>query len=270
MKSWEASKHSIITLTTDFGYRDTFVAQMKGVMLALCPSATLVDITHDIEPYSIRDAAHAIASTYRRFPKGTIHVGVVDPGVGSERRGVIVCSDGHFFVGPDNGIFHPVYCSEADARVFLISDARFVANSQSPTFQGRDVFAPAAAWLARGIAPEEFGPACADITRLDLSVPLTRGECVIGEVVDVDRFGNAITNITREHLAGFGENPIAEVAGITATRKAYYAAAEDRSLYWLVNSSGDLELFVREGSASRCFGIRKGEKVEVSPMKSRP
>lgn len=269
MRSSEASGHRIVTLTTDFGCRDTFVGQMKGVILTIAPGVTLVDITHDIEPYAIGEAASAIASACRCFPEGTVHVGVVDPGVGSERRALIVESDGHLFVGPDNGIFFPVFSGGADARAFVISDPRFVRGACSPTFQGRDLFAPVAALLAAGAGPEEFGPPCTEIAHLRISVPTKQGDCIVGEVVSVDRFGNAVTNITREHRRGQGEQMRVEVRGVAARLETHYAAAKDKELHCLFNSSGYLELFVREGSAVRSFGVGKGDRVVLCPGTAR-
>ncbi len=263
MCSSGASSPRIITLTTDFGSRDTFVGQMKGVILSINPTASLVDLTHEIGQYDVHEAAYAIASSFRWFPPGTVHVGVVDPGVGSERRAVVIQSEGHVFVGPDNGIFSFAVRPEALMRVFQILKPAFIHAKVSPTFQGRDVFAHAAAWLSRGVAPEELGPECREIVRLSVAEPCVGDGVIAGEVVHIDRFGNAITNISSGHLKDMGGRFVGEVRGVKAPRAAHYRGARGEGLHCLVNSSGDLEFFVPEGSAAELFRIRRGDVATV-------
>ncbi|MGE5239964.1 MAG: S-adenosyl-l-methionine hydroxide adenosyltransferase family protein [Chloroflexota bacterium] len=263
MSSSGASSPSIITLTTDFGSRDSFVGQMKGVILSINPAVSLVDLTHEISQYDVHEAAYAIASSFHWFPAGTVHVGVVDPGVGSERRAVVVQSEGHVFVGPDNGIFSFAVRPEVPMRVFQILNPEFIRAKDSATFQGRDVFAPAAAWLSRGVAPEELGPQCDGMMRLRMTEPRIGGGVVVGEVVHIDRFGNAITNISWDHLKDTGGRFVGEVRGMKAPRAAHYRGALVGELHCLVNSSGYVEFFVPEGSASELFRICRGDMATV-------
>jgi S-adenosylmethionine hydrolase len=276
----------IITLTTDFGYKDPFVGEMKGVILSINPSVTFVDITHGIEPHNIEEGAFVIGSSYKYFPSGTIHIAVVDPGVGSERRPVIIDADGYYFVGPDNGIFSYVISFSEKMKVIHITEAapqkilRFFGNHilkgvftrgtmsplwaiDSPTFQGRDVFAPVAAWLSKGVALEAFGCAIDDFKRFEVPLPKIGGDRISGEIIYVDRFGNAITNIRKSDLQGVGEKFSVEIKGKVVRPVKNYSQASDNSLYCLINSSGHLEFFVNMDSASRLYDISKGEKVTV-------
>ncbi|MFO0753388.1 MAG: SAM-dependent chlorinase/fluorinase [Thermodesulfovibrionales bacterium] len=259
----------LITLTTDFGYKDPFVGEMKGVILSINPQVVPVDITHDIDPQDIQEGALLIGESHRYFPKGSIHVVVVDPGVGSGRRAVIVEAGGHFFVGPDNGVFSAVLSSPESARIIHIVEEKYVLALRSPTFQGRDVFGPAAAWLSRGVALEEFGPRIADPVRIALSQPRREGGRIIGEVIHIDRFGNAVTNIRRSDLEACGGLLDAEVKGIPAARVQHYAQAGENSLHCLVNSSGRLEFFVNRGDAAERYGIGKGDRVVLKTDKDR-
>jgi S-adenosylmethionine hydrolase len=277
----------IITLTTDFGYKDPFVGEMKGVILSINPSVTIVDITHAIEPHNIEEGAFIIGSSYKYFPSETIHIAVVDPGVGSERRPIIVEADNHYFVGPDNGIFSYVVSCSSNVKVIHITEAtpqkiwRFFGNHalkgvftrgtlsplwviDSPTFQGRDIFAPVAAWLSKGIALEAFGHEIDDFRTFEVNLPVVEDNRISGEVIYIDRFGNAITNIKKSDLQGFGEKFSIQIKGEIIRIVKNYSQAPDNSLYCLINSSGYLEFFVNMGSASRLFDINKGEKVVVS------
>jgi hypothetical protein len=257
------SHERIITLTTDFGYKDPFVGEMKGVILSINPSVTLVDITHAIEPHNIEEGAFIIGSSYKYFPSETIHITVVDPGVGSERRPIIVAADGHYFVGPDNGIFSYIMSFSEKLKVLHIKEEKYMLSEYSPTFQGRDVFAPVAAWLSRGIALESFGCTIDDFKRFEVPVPKVEGDKISGEIIYVDRFGNAITNIRKGTLQGLGEKYSVKIKGKIVRTVKNYAQASDKGLYCLINSSGHIEFFVNMDSASRLFNINKGEKVTV-------
>ena len=214
---------TIITLTTDFGYKDPFIAEMKGVILSINPNASIVDITHDIEPFNIADAAFVIGSSYRYFPFRTIHVVVVDPGVGSKRRPLIIETRGHMFVGPDNGVFSSILQEARTAECVEILNADYMMRDKSPPFQGRDVFASVAAWLSRGIGVSEVGPRLtAPITiRIPGSQMLEQG--LTGEVLYIDRFGSAITNITEKDLALLGSDYLIEIKEHFVSPVAYYA-----------------------------------------------
>ena len=264
-------EHSpIITLTSDFGYRDPFVGIMKGVMLSINPSVNIIDITHGISPQNIMEGAFAIETSFASFPHKTIHVVVVDPGVGSSRRPIIVITDHHYFVGPDNGVFSRIYSSRHETlSVINITAEHYFLPGRSSTFHGRDVFAPVAAWLSRGINVMNFGDPITDYVNVRLPVPVMSKENTIeGEVIYVDIFGNAITNIHAQKIDELrGSKPEVKtkvvVKGKEVAVKEYYSQAEDKSLYSLINSFGYLEFFVRNGSASSDFGITVGDKVSV-------
>ena len=262
-------EHSpIITLTSDFGYRDPFVGIMKGVMLSINPSVNIIDITHGISPQNIMEAAFAIETSFTSFPHKTIHVVVVDPSVGSSRRPVIVITDHHYFVGPDNGVFSRIYNSRHETlSVIHITAGHYFLPGRSSTFHGRDVFAPVAAWLSRGINVMNFGDPITDYVNIRLPVPVMSKENTIeGEVIYVDIFGNAITNIQAQKIDELlGSKPEGKtkvvVKGKEVAVKEYYSQAGDKGLYSLINSFGYLELFVRNSSASSDFGITVGEKI---------
>ena len=258
-------KRPLITLTTDFGHKDPFVGQMKGVIKGINPEADIVDITHSITPYNIREAAVTLGLSYRYFPSRTIHIVVVDPGVGSRRRPILVVGENHYFVGPDNGVFTMVYQKEKEyLKVYEITADHYFLEKHSPTFQGRDVFAPVAAWLTKGVQSSNFGEEIEDFVRLPIPEPErpTR-RAIEGEVIYIDHFGNAFTNITGEHLNETGTNTRIIFKGKTLKMKNSYSEAEDRELYCLINSHGLLELFVYRGNAARDYQIQIGDRVGV-------
>lgn len=254
----------IITLTTDFGYKDPFISEMKGVILSINPYVSIVDITHEIEPFNIVEAAFVIGSSHRYFPSGTIHVVVIDPGVGSDRRSLIIETSGHLFVGPDNGVFSHILPEASSFDCFEISNDKYVIRGESPTFQGRDVFAPAASWLSRGVRLSEFGPRILAPKTIRVPGPKITEGVVTGEVLYIDRFGNAITNITEKDLAPIGIDHRIEIKGYSVSPVTYYAQAASGGFNSLVNSSGYLEMFSYRENAARLFGISKGDLVVVS------
>ncbi|MBI5211966.1 MAG: SAM-dependent chlorinase/fluorinase [Nitrospirae bacterium] len=263
MKSSAASERKIITLTTDFGYKDPFVGEMRGVILSINQSVNIIDITHGIEPHNIAEGAFVISSSYRYFPPGTIHIAVVDPGVGSGRRAIIMEADGHYFVGPDNGIFSYVMSFSARVKVTHITEEKYFLSKDSPTFHGRDVFAPAAAWLSRGIALKEFGCIIKDYGKSEMPEPEVNKDGISGEVIYIDGFGNAVTNIKKSDLSEFGGRFYVKVKGKKVGRVKNYSQASDNKLHYLINSSGYLELFVNMQSASKLCYISKGEKITI-------
>ena len=255
----------IITLTTDFGYDDPFAGQMKGAILSIRPDAVIVDVTHGIRAHDIAQGAFVIAGSYDAFPEGTIHVCVVDPTVGSKRRGIIVSAGNHLFIGPDNGLFSQVIGRSGSYCAVEITNGQYVRACAGPTFHGRDVFAPAAAWLSKGVELLEFGPTVDDLCLTDLQIPEEDGTGISGQVVYFDRFGNAITNIRKERIDSRG----ASISGIrwnetSVSMAPHYAAAGDRGLHALFNSSGYLELFVNRNDAATRYGIRKGDRVTIA------
>jgi S-adenosylmethionine hydrolase len=253
-----------LTLTTDFGYQDPFVGMMKGVILGINPSASITDITHGITPQSVTEAALVIGESYRYFPEGTIHVVVVDPGVGSGRRPILASSDGHFFIGPDNGVLTAVF-GESPVVIHL-TEERYFLRAGGSTFHGRDVFAPAAAWLSRGVKKEKFGRLISDYITLHLPTPRVEEDGVKGEVLHIDRFGNAITNIRGRDLEPLMRK--APALRVVADRwemdmRRFYSDAGDNKPHALINSSGYLEIFIYKGSAAAELGLEVGGAVSV-------
>jgi S-adenosylmethionine hydrolase len=254
-----------ITLTTDFGTRDSYVAQMKGVLLAAGPAALrIVDLGHEIAPQHVREAALFLRSAVPRFPAGTIHLAVIDPGVGSARRPIVAEAGGQLLVGPDNGVFG--WLLDAGARVHAIDPARLGLRGIAPTFHGRDLFAPAAARLARGAAPASLGDAIVDPVRLAWPQPSRSPSAVIGEIVHIDRYGNLISNLERGDLPAPPEVCLVSIAGIEVGRvRTHYAEAEPEEGLALFGSAGLLEIAVRDGHAARAIGARVSSEVRVVP-----
>src|SRR3990172_4708747 len=186
----------VITLTTDFGYKDPLAAIMKGVILGINPSVNIVDITHLVGKYQVREAALIIGMSYREFPARSIHVAVTDPGVGSPRRPLLVEAEGHYFIGPDNGVFSMVYLEAGTFRATHLTSTHYFGPKRSTTFHGRDIFAPVAAWLSKGIESSKFGEPITDFVKFDIPSPsFSSANALEGEVIYIDTYGNAITNI---------------------------------------------------------------------------
>jgi len=253
----------IITLTTDFGYKDPFAAEMKGVILSINPHAVIIDITHSIQPQDIAETAYVIGSSFSYFPSGTIHIVVVDPGVGSGRKALILDTGGFYFVGPDNGVFSHILCFSQQVKGIHITEERYMRAKESPTFQGRDLFAPAGAWLSKGLPPGEFGPPAKDFVTFPVPLSEVTHAAISGKVIYIDRFGNAITNIRGDDLTSFADHYVAEANNTIIQPVKYYAQAGEDGLCCLVNSSGYLELFVNRGNAAEKYGIQKGDKAIV-------
>jgi S-adenosyl-L-methionine hydrolase (adenosine-forming) len=258
----------VVTLLTDFGTSDYFVGAMKGALLAVNPEVQIIDITHEVPPHDVESAAFTLLAAFETFPAGTVHVAVVDPGVGSARRAVAVEGAGQLFVGPDNGVFGHVYERLKSFRVFHVTEEKFFRAGVSPTFHGRDVFAPVAGALARGTKPRELGPEVTDFVRLPFSAPLRRdGATLAGRIIHVDRFGNCVTNITPRDLDSemLGRGARLSVAGreITSFRRFFAdeGAAGEPFAVW--GSAGLLEIAVFRDSAARSLGVGRGAEVEV-------
>lgn len=259
----------IVTLTTDFGSRDGYVGAMKGVVLRLGTGLALVDIAHEIEPQNVAHGAVVLRAACPRFPRGTVHVGVVDPGVGTERAGVVVLAGGHAFVGPDNGLFalvaaelgEPIEARRIDAAGPLRG---IVAAEPSSTFHGRDVFAPVGAALAAGaIDAATIGP-IHEPAALPIAPPRPIDGGLEGTVTYLDRFGNAVTNLSAAELAAGGlQRARVEVSGRTVAIVATYGEAEPGGICALVGSEGFLEIAVRDGSARDRLGLTHGATVRV-------
>ncbi len=257
----------LLTLTTDFGTRDAYVAAMKGVVLSLCPEARLVDVTHEVAPQDVMEAAFVLRGAVPFFPKDTVHLVVVDPGVGTARRPVALRHQGQWFVGPDNGLFTLVLDEAAPEAAVVLEDKRFW-RSEAPaaTFHGRDIFAPAAAHLAAGTPLGALGPPAGPLEPLRWALPITDAQGIQGWVVHVDRFGNAITNIPRglleRHRCGRPVKCYAGNAVLGAIQPTYGAVASGEPLL-LFGSHGFLEIAVSSGNAAELLGIGKGTSVNV-------
>jgi hypothetical protein len=264
----------IITLLSDFGSNDSYVAQMKGVVLGICPDVNIVDVTHSIEPYDIMRAAVALAQAYAYFPPGTVHLAVVDPGVGTGRRGIVAVSRDYVFVGPDNGIFSLVYKELKDFTVYNITNEKLFFKRPGATFHGRDVFAPVSARICAGAAPSEAGAQIDDYARLDIpdaKIHLDAGSRapnkghIEGIVLYLDRFGNAATNIEESLLPKTIaiENLRIACKGRRGVFKSCYAEGACGELCALTGSFRRIELFVNRGNAGDALGIKTGDKVEI-------
>jgi S-adenosylmethionine hydrolase len=247
----------IITLTTDFGERDPYAGMMKGVILSINPHARIVDITHGIPAGSILEGGAIIKEACRYFPPGTVHVGVIDPGVGSERRPIAVVSKGNFFVGPDNGLFWPVIAADQGTEVIQLTEKRYWMDVISSTFHGRDIFAPVAAHLSGGIDPFLMGQKIDNPVSLTYPVLRREEDLLVGEVMRVDHFGNLITNITAEDLAEFlsSEGLSVAIGGLVlkGIHTTYSDVSEGKPLA-LIGSSNRLEIAVNRGSAREKLG----------------
>lgn len=260
----------IITFLTDFGVSESYVGVMKGVALGICPQAQLIDITHVVPAQDRLAGALLIPEYLPYFPPGSVHVAVVDPGVGSERRGLAVEleleSGLRYLVGPDNGLFWPILVQARAYRAVALAEPRFWLPQVSSTFHGRDIFTPVAAHLANGVALAEFGPPVVDLARLELPA-LRRAEgSVAGIIIVIDHFGNCISNIPAAELHALGEPGALrvrvgdhEIQGVQRT----FADAAPGSPLALISSSGRLEIAVRDGNAARALGVTRGTEVMV-------
>jgi S-adenosylmethionine hydrolase len=267
------SPPSIITLLSDFGASDVFVASMKGVILGINPLVHIVDLPHDVPAHNIRVAGYLLYSAARYFPSGTIHVAVVDPGVGSDRRPLLVFSMEQYFIAPDNGLLSYVLATELDAEIRELTNKQFFLGSIGSTFHGRDIFAPAAAWLSRGEPIESFGPQVENAIQFEVPRARAEGGRLVGEVQHIDRFGNLITNIGREDLVSFAGADRVRSLHVEIERthihglQRFYADAPSGTPAALVNSDGWLELFCNQGRAADIVKTNLGGRVEVTMPK---
>ena len=259
----------LITLLTDFGDRDSFVASMKGVILTINPQATIVDLSHHVPPHSIEDAAYLLKSCYRYFPEGTVHVAVVDPGVGSARRPLIAQSEHYFFLTPDNGLLTPILAEESGVEVREIENVDFRLTSPGHTFDGRDLFAPAAAWLTTQQPFASFGRLIDDCKTFTISNPKWEALALVGEIVHVDQFGNLISNLTLHHVKEIQEvtkrpNSLIRIAGHTIEKLVgSYSEGHPLIPHALINSNGLIEIFLKEGNAARTMNAGRGQRVDL-------
>lgn len=256
----------ILTLTTDFGISDSYVAAMKGVVLACVPEAQIVDITHQVPPQDIAAGAFAMYCACPFFPKGSVHVGVVDPGVGSDRRGIVVETEQFVYVGPDNGLFSPVYEREAVRRIVAIENAALIRPQVSSTFHGRDVFAQVGAHLLGGVSCNEVGPEIEDPVTCDLWGVEERADALVGRVVCIDHFGNAISMIARSQIdAKYPDGDFEIVIGKMRFDRIYqtYGQVKEGETLVLYGSLDTLEIAVCGGSAGGTLGVKRGDEICV-------
>ena len=271
---------AIITLTTDFGLTDAYVAAMKGVILGINPEAKLVDICHTIKPHNVLQAAFVLSTVYQFFPPGTTHLIVVDPGVGTERRAIILRTPSADFVAPDNGVLSyvieqsstkPIETNqqqlelEPGLEVVAITEPRFWQSPVSPTFHGRDIFAPVAAQLSLGLPPSDFGEVVTSVTMLPLSHPHQIPDgTLVGHILHIDNFGNLITNIKSRDLPP-AKQPITIEVGNQAIFGLSRTYAEGSGLLALVGSSGYLEIALKDGKASSLLDAEVGNEIKLRP-----
>jgi S-adenosylmethionine hydrolase len=261
-------RHPVISLTTDFGAADHYVGVMKAVILGIAPGARIVDVSHEVRPFEVTDGAWLIAQAARWFPPKSIHVVVVDPGVGSARRPILAEAGGQFFVAPDNGVLSMVLESLPPSRekVRHITAARYFLQPLSQTFHGRDIFAPVAAHLAAGVPPARFGKRIHDHLRLDFFRPRRTGKRVwTGLVLHVDRFGNLVTNFRLDEFPGLPARSFELNVGLDKlTRLAHnFAEAPPGELVAIVGSAGYLEVVANQASAAKRLGCGAGAPVEL-------
>jgi S-adenosylmethionine hydrolase len=260
----------IITLTTDFGLNDHFVGTIKGVILNIVPEVEIVDICHSVQAFDVLDGALTIAQSYSYFPSGTVHLVVVDPGVGTARRPILVTSDRHHFVAPDNGVLSMVYAREERLHIRHITAEHYSLQPVSNTFHARDVFSPVAAWLAKGVDPEKFGDEISDFVRFNAPKPKAMDANTLrGVVLKIDRFGNLITNITPQDAPALfasappqfkirvGKHEITEI-------HSNYSEGAPGEVFGILGSMGYLEIAADRGSAAKIIGSGKGSEVLLS------
>ena len=258
--------HPILTLTTDFGSADHYAGAMKGVIFGVCPEARIVDITHEVTPYEIPEAAYTIAQTYPYFPARTVHVVVVDPGVGTARRPILVEAAGQFFVGPDNGVFTMV-CSREAHKVRAISNEGLFRQPVSATFHGRDIFAPVAARLAAGMSPPHVGDIVQDYLRLNFEKAVRTGKRTwTGTILKIDRFGNIVTNLHRSEFTNLERSNCSLAIGPrqVGVFASNYQQTGPGELFLIYGSGGYIEVSCSQASAAKAIGCAVGAPVELT------
>jgi S-adenosylmethionine hydrolase len=259
----------LIALLTDFGTSDHYVGAMKGVMLTICPDASLVDISHDIPPHDILTGALELAASYRYFPPGTVFLVVVDPGVGSPRYGLAADVGDYRFVAPDNGVLTAVLAEVKPKRVVQLTERRYARATVSRTFEGRDRFAPAAAWLAKGVDCSTLGRPVQQVQQLEIPAASVRDGSLVGEVVRIDRFGNLVSNIERRQFDAFRqEGAIRIEAGTVEVARLVntYAEIERDAVAALFGSTEHLEIAVNGASAAERLGLARGAPIRIRRM----
>jgi S-adenosylmethionine hydrolase len=262
----------VITLLTDYGITDSYVAEVKGAILKINPAIIIVDISHDVGNYDISSGAFHMARSVPYFPEGTIHIGVVDPGVGSSRKAIIVKAGNMWFVGPDNGLLAPAVERLGFKQAWEITNHKLLPHRVSDVFDGRDVFGPTGALLSKGISADKLGPRIDDIIRLPYYRLEIHGDTIKGSIIHIDGFGNVVTNITYDTLANIGVKDeaqfklkIGDIEYILPYVRRFSAVEEGKPLL-LVAGGNYLEISVNQGNAAKHLGLRKGDKIRVKAV----
>ncbi len=257
----------IITLTTDFGLKDPYVAEMKAVILSISPNAAVVDITHEIEKFNIRMGAYVLASASPYFPKGTIHVAVVDPSVGTKRYPILIQTKHGFYIGPNNGVLALAAKNQGIKRICEILNRKLMLPKISATFHGRDIFAPAAAHLANGTPPSEFGPEIREIVTPEFAKTIRRKDMLVGKVIHIDNFGNIITNLGEKELELMDVKDVVNIQVKNVRLKLKlckaYAEAKLQEPLAIIGSHNFLEISINQGNAAEKFKTKNGDKVTL-------
>ena len=256
----------VITLTTDFGYQDSFVGVMKGVIAGINPQARVIDLTHGIPAQDILAGALTLRYSIQYFPRGTIHVAVIDPGVGSARRAILVESGGNYFIGPDNGVLSLALQGGNGNRITHLSNSAYHLQPTSATYHGRDIFAPVAAHLSLGVAPAAFGETLENMVRIELPAVIREAQRLHGEIIYIDGFGNLFTNIQRHDLTGIAEDRLEiilrslRIIGLAAN----YSAVAEGDFAAVFNSWGLLEIALNRDNAQKRTGAKIADRVEIN------
>jgi len=259
----------IISMLSDFGSKDPYVAEMKAVILSICREASIIDISHEIEKFNIRMGAFILAQAAPYFPEGTIHVAVVDPGVGTERRPIIIETQRNLYVGPDNGLLILAAQNEGIKSIYEITNPKYMLKRVSRTFHGRDIFSPAAAYLAKGVEPQEFGSVICNPVKPGFSTPEIRGEMIMGEIIHIDGFGNLITNISEKNLkaSNISEGRALSIQlgekELTLKLCSSYGEVAKNTPLAIIGGTGFLEISVNQGNASEFFGVKIGDRITL-------
>ena len=253
----------MITLLTDFGNSDFYVGSMKGVLLSINPHIQIVDITHNLSSQNIEQGAFLLKQVYHYFPKGTIHVVVVDPGVGSNRNIITVETEKYLFLAPDNGVLKYIYDDYSDYRVIAVTNPTYFLDQVSTTFHGRDIFAPVAGHLSLGVDIRDLGEECSDYCKPEIIKPVREKNKIKGEIMYIDSFGNCITNIEKEIIKEKGKLQITIKDKILLGIKSTYSAVKRGESLALLGSSGMLEISLNQGNAHKRLGIEVGDKVVI-------
>lgn len=258
--------NKIITLTTDFGQAGSYAGAVKGVLLGINPKIKIVEITHEISPFNILEGALLLNSFYQFFPRGTIHLVVVDPGVGGKRKGILVRTDNYFFVGPDNGVLSFIYDREKVREMINLTNSEYFLGKPSSTFHARDIFAPVSAYLSLGVKLGEFGSPTQGCYKFKLPDPVYRKDYLMGEIIYIDRFGNLITSISSELIQERKRVQISIKNKKINHLSQYYEEEKEGKLLALIGSSNFLEIAVNQGNAQKLLKAETGDKVEIEKI----